>query len=218
MDELLSLPSAGVSTKIFAKRIISTGLKQSAATQSACSEKYPQILSLLYLNSVILLLGSGITFIELLLLFFFIRFYWGWVTGTFFINRSQTEVFGEAVGITFIVDCLKEGNRDLVKSVCLYQGHCYSHHLPVTEGRFLGRRGEGGELVLGLLWPLFGGLNHLPGVSGHRQSSDGSGVLLRISRTTGGRSAWGMREVAAASGGSAPMSSLMSGKAARGGV
>ena len=99
---------------------------------------------------------------------------------------SQTEVFGEAVGITFIVDCLKEGNRDLVKSFCLYQGRHYSNHLPKTEGRFLGRRGEGGELVLGLLWPLFGGLNHLLGVSGHRRSSDGSEFLLGISRTTGG--------------------------------
>ena len=137
------------------------------------------------------------------------------MTGTSFINRSQTEAFGEAVGITFIVDCLKEGNWDLVKSFCLYQGRRYSPHLPVTEGRFLGRRGEGGELVLGLLWPLFGGLNHLPGVSGHRRSSDGSGMLLGISRTTGGRSAHGMREVAAASGGSAPTSSLTSGKAAQ---
>ena len=88
----------------------------------------------------------------------------------------------------------------------------------MTEGRFLGRRGEGGELVLGLLWPLFGGLNHLPGVSGHRQSSDGSGMLPGISSTTGGHSARGMREVAAASGGSAPTSNLTSGRTAHGGV
>ena len=54
----------------------------------------------------------------------------------------------------------------------------YSHHLPAGDGRFLGRREEGGELVLGLLWPLVGGLNHLPGVSGHRRGSDGSGGLL----------------------------------------
>ena len=92
------------------------------------------------------------------------------MTGTSFIDRSQTEVYGEAVGITFIDDCLKEGNRDLVKSFCLYSGCRYSHNRPVTEGRFLGQRGEGGELVLGLLWPLFGGLNHLPGVSGQRRS------------------------------------------------
>ena len=138
------------------------------------------------------------------------------MTGTSFINRSQTEVFGEAVGITFIVDCLKEGNRDLVKSFCLYQGCRYSHHLPVTEGRFLGWRGEGGELVLGLLLLFFGGLNQLPGVSGHRRSSDGSDMLPGISSTTGGRSARRMREVAAASGGSAPTSNLTSGRAARG--
>ena len=94
----------------------------------------------------------------------------------------------------------------------------YSHHLPTVDGRFLGRRGEGGELVLGLLWPRAGGLNHLPGVSGHRRGSDGSGWLLGISRTTGGRSARGMRAVAAASGVSAPTSNATSGNAARGGV
>ena len=97
-------------------------------------------------------------------------------------------------------------------------GCCYSHHLPEVDGRFLGRRGEGGELVLGLLWPRAGGLNHLPGVSGHRRGSDGSGWLLCVSRTTGERSAHGMLEVAAASGGSAPMSNATSGNAARGGV
>ena len=43
----------------------------------------------------------------------------------------------------------------------------YSHNLPAGDGRFLGRRGEGGELVLGLLWPRAGGLNQLPGVSRH---------------------------------------------------
>ena len=94
----------------------------------------------------------------------------------------------------------------------------YSHHLPAGDGRFLGRRGEGGELVLGLLWPRAGGLNHLPGVSGHWRGSDCSGGLLAISRTTGGRSARGMRAVAAASGGSAPTSIETSGNAARGGV
>ena len=88
----------------------------------------------------------------------------------------------------------------------------------MAEGRFLGRRGEGGELVLVLFWPRAGGRNHLPGVSGRRRGSDGSGLLLEISRTTGGRSARGMRDVAAASGGSAPTSIEMSGNAARGGV
>ena len=94
----------------------------------------------------------------------------------------------------------------------------YSHHLPAGDGRFLGRRGEGGELVLGLLWPRAGGLNHLPGVSRHQRGSDCSGWLLDISRTTGGRSARGMRAVAAASGGSAPTSMETSGNAAHGGV
>ena len=93
----------------------------------------------------------------------------------------------------------------------------YSHHL-AGDGHFLGRRGEGGELVLGLLWPCAGGLNHLPGVSGHRQGSDCSEWLLGISRTTGGRSARGMQVVAAASGISAPTSKETSGNAARRGV
>ena len=58
------------------------------------------------------------------------------MTGTSFVDRSQTEVYGEAVGITFIDECFKEENRDLVKSFCLYSGRHYSHHLPVTEGCF----------------------------------------------------------------------------------
>ena len=87
----------------------------------------------------------------------------------------------------------------------------------MVDGRFLGRRGEGGELVLSLLWPCTGGLNHLPGVSGHRRGSDGSGWLLGISRTTGGRSACGMWAVTAASGVSAPTSNATSGNAACGG-
>ena len=88
----------------------------------------------------------------------------------------------------------------------------------MVDGRFLGRRGEGGELVLGLLWPRAGGMNHLQGVSGHQRCSDGSGWLLGIFRTTGGQSARGMQEVAAASGVSAPTSNATSGNAARGGV
>ena len=94
----------------------------------------------------------------------------------------------------------------------------YSHHLPAGDGRFLGRRGEGGELVLGLLWPRAGGLNHLTGVSGHRRGSDCSGWLLGISRTTGGQSAHEMLAVAVASGVSAPTSIETSGNAACGGV
>ena len=108
-------------------------------------------------------------------------------------------------------------DKDLVAILFIPEG-CYSHHLPAEGGRFLGRHGEGGELVLGLLWPLAGGLNHLPGVSGHWRGSDGSGVLQGISSTTGGRSSCGMREVAAASGGSAPTSIATSGNAERGGV
>ena len=109
-------------------------------------------------------------------------------------------------------------DRDLIKFLCLYVVSRYSHHLPAGDGRFLGRRGEGGELVLGLLWPCAGGLNHLPGVSGHRQGSDCSRGLLEISRTTGGWYARGIRAVAAASGGSAPTSIETSGNAARGGL
>ena len=97
-------------------------------------------------------------------------------------------------------------------------GGRYSHHLPVEDGRFLGRCVEGGELVLGLFEPRTGGWNHLPGVSGHWRGSEGSGVLQGISSITGGRSSRGMREVAAASGGSTPTSIVTSGNAARGGV
>ena len=140
------------------------------------------------------------------------------MTGTSFINRSQKGVLGRQSGSPLLLTAYWKGNWDLVKISCLYQGCRYSHHLPETEGGFLGQRGEGGELVLILLWPCARGLNHLPGVSGHRRSSDGSGLLLGISKTTGGHSACGMREVAAASGGSAPTSSAMSGKAGRGGV
>ena len=86
----------------------------------------------------------------------------------------------------------------------------------MAKVRFLGHRGEGGELVLVLFWPRAGGLNHLPGVSGHRRGSDSSGLLLAISRTTGGRSPRGMLEFAAASGGSAPTSIATSGNAACG--
>ena len=140
------------------------------------------------------------------------------MTGTSFINRSLKGVWEGSRGITFITDCYWIGNQDLVKVSCLYWGRRYLHHLPEAEGCFLGRRGEGEELVLILLWPRAGGLNHLPGVSGHQRGSDGPGLLLGISRTTGGHSARGVREVAAASGGSAPTSSATSGKAARGGV
>ena len=158
---------------------------------------------------MLFLIGSGITFILKLLLLF----YWGGVTGTSFINRSLKGV-GRAVGFTFIIDCYWVGNQDLVKVSCLYWGCRYSHHLPEVDGRFLGWRGEGGEVVLVLLWPCAGGQNHLLGVSGHRH---GSGLLLGISRTTEGWSTCGMREVAVASGGSAPTSSTMAGNAVRGG-
>ena len=138
------------------------------------------------------------------------------MTGTSFIDRSLRRV-GRAVGITFISDCYWVGIRISSRFLFILEGR-YSHHLPAEDGRFLGRRGEGGELVLGLFWPRAGGRNHLSGVSGHWRGSDGSGLLLEISRTTGGRSARGMREVAAASGGSAPTSIATSGNAACGGV
>ena len=88
----------------------------------------------------------------------------------------------------------------------------------MEDERFLGRRGEGGELVLGLFEPRTGGWNHLPGMSVHWSGSEGSGVLQGISSITGGRSSRGMREVAAASGSSTPTSIATSGNAARGGV
>ena len=157
-------------------------------------------------------MGNGITFILSLLLLFFTGVGWpglplltghwkglGGQSGSPLLWLPLDRESGSCQGILFILGCR------------------YSHHLPEVDGRFLGRRG-GGEMVLVLLWPRAGGLSHLPGVSGHRRGSDSSGLLLGISRTTGGRSARGMREVAAASGGSAPTSNATSGNAARGGV
>ena len=94
----------------------------------------------------------------------------------------------------------------------------YSHHLPREDECFLGQRGEGGEVDLGLLEPREGGWNHLPGVSGHWRFSESSGVLQGISSITGGQSSRGMQEVEAASGGSRPTLIATSGNAARRGV
>ena len=110
------------------------------------------------------------------------------------------------VGITFIWDYQVKGARYKDFVIYVPSWYCrYSHHLPKEEKRFLGRRGEGGVLDLGLLEPRDGGWNHLPGVSGHwsgSESSSGSGVLLGISKITGGRFSRGMREVETASVGS----------------
>ena len=64
-------------------------------------------------------------------------------------------------GLPLLLTAYSGRDRDLVKVLCLYLVSRYSHHLPAGDGHFLGRRGEGGELVLGLLWPRAGGLNHL---------------------------------------------------------
>ena len=140
------------------------------------------------------------------------------MTGTSFINRSPEGHWEGSQDFLYLRTAYSGRDRDLVKFLCLYVVSRYSHHPPAGDRRFLGRRGEGGELVLGLLWLHAGGLNHLPGASGHWRGSDCSEGLLAISRTTGGRSAHGMREVAVASGGSAPTSIETSGNAARGGV
>ena len=125
--------------------------------------------------------------------------------------------------MTFIKDYQVKGARFKDFLIWVPSWYCrYSHHLPKEEKCFLGRRGEGGELDLGLLEPCDGGWNHLPGVSGHwhdsESSSSGSGVPLGISKMTGGRSSRGMREVEAASGGSSQTSMTESGRAAHGGV
>ena len=73
---------------------------------------------------------------------------------------------GGQSGFPLLMTAYSGRDRDFVKVLCLYLVSRYSHHLPAGAGRFLGRHGEG-ELVLGLLWPCAGGLNHLPGVSGH---------------------------------------------------
>ena len=146
MDELLSSQSTVVSTRIFARRGISTSFGKARAAKN--TSRY-----LVFCISILLLflLGSGITFINSLLFIIFTRFYWGGVTGSSFINRSQTGVLGRQSGSPLLLTAYWRGNRDLVKISCLYQGRRYSHHLPETEGCFLGRCGEGGELVLVLL-------------------------------------------------------------------
>ena len=93
------------------------------------------------------------------------------------------------------------------------------HHRPAAEGRFLGRRGEGEERFLGRLWLRLGDHDPLLGDSGRRgRGSSHSRVLPRMSNTTGGRSACGMRQVAVASGRAGPISRWTSGRAACGGV
>ena len=171
------------------------------------------IFCILVLSLLLYSTGSGITFIT----FTTFTLLLGWRDRDF-LYWKVTERVGRAVGITFITESYFVGNQDFVKVSCLYYGCRYSHHLPVAEGRFLGRREEGGELVLILFWPRAGGRSHAPGVFGYRHGSDGSGLLLEISRTTGGWSARGMREVAAASGGSAPTSIATSGNAVSGAV
>ena len=94
----------------------------------------------------------------------------------------------------------------------------HSHHLPAVEGRFLGRRGDGEEQVLGRLLLRLGDLGPLLGESVSQRGSDCSRVLPGMSNTTGGRSARGMLQVVAASGRAAPISRWTSGRAAHGGV
>ena len=116
-----------------------------------------------------------------------------------------------------------KSSKDQVFVIWVPSWYCrYSHHLSKEEKCFLGWRGEGGELDLGLLEPRDGDWNHLPGVSGHwrdsESSSSGSGVPLGISKMTGSQSSHGIRKVEAASGGSNPTSMTESGRAVRGGV
>ena len=205
-------------TKAVAERADFYNSSRSAAVQSAY-RRYIEILSLLYPSYFLFTYnGSGITFILVATIFCLGNkcgsfFCWRRVTGNSFICWSLARV-GRVFRITFIWD-YQERVRD--KDLVTVEG-CYSHHLPKEDDCFLGRRGEGGELDLGLLEPCTGGRNHLPGVSGHWRGSEGSGVLLGISSTTGGPSSRGMREVAAASGGSNPTSIATSGNEARRGV
>ena len=164
------------------------------------------VFCILVLSLLLCSIGSGITFITFAT--FILLLGWG---DQDFLYRQVTERVGRAVGIIFITDCYWVGNQDLVK-VFVYTMEAITHTICQR------RRGEGGELVLVLFWPRAGGRNHLPGVSGHQRGSDGSGLLLEISRITGGRSARGMRKVAAASGGSAPTSIVTSGNAMCGGA
>ena len=78
----------------------------------------------------------------------------------------------------------------------------YSHHHTKEGERLRERRGEGGEDDLDLGGLQVGGWNHFLGVPGHwgdsgvrGASSSRSGDPLGISRTTGGKSSRGMREV-----------------------
>ena len=150
---------------------------------------------------------------------------WGVWPGVAFIGGHWIEVarVGRVVGMTFIEDYQVKGARIKVFVIWVPSWYCrYSHHLPREEKCFLGWRGEGGDLDLGLLEPRDGGWNHWPGVSGHwrdsESSTSGSGVPLGLSKTIGGQSSRGMREVEAISGGSSPTSMAESGRAARGRV
>ena len=81
------------------------------------------------------------------------------MTGTSFINRSQTEVFGEAFRITFIEDCLKEGNRDLTKSFLSISGAPLLAPSASDRGSLSRRRRAGPRSLVAPFWrpePLAG--------------------------------------------------------------
>ena len=78
------------------------------------------------------------------------------MTGTSFINRSLEGHWGGQSGWPLLLIAYSDRDKDFVKVLCLYLVSHYSRHLPAGDGRFLGRSGEGGELVLGLLWPRAG--------------------------------------------------------------
>ena len=140
------------------------------------------------------------------------------VAGASFIAKPQNKGIQGYIRDFLYCRLLGAGIRGSSIAFWVYPMCGYLHHLPAVEGRFPGRRGEGEERVLGRLWPRLGDPDLLLGGSGRRLGSVGSGMLPGMSSTTGGWSARGMRQVAAASGRAAPISRWTSGRAARGGV
>ena len=166
------------------------------------------------------MISSGVTFVERYSFTSFpVKSFWKGISG---VGRPELPLLlglkqgdsREAVGFLYCW-LLGAGNQGFVKSILSLSWCDYSHHLPVIDVRFPGRRGEGDERVLvprlrvpGL---LLGGSVRCRG-SGH------SRVLPGMSNTTGGWSAHGMRQVAVASGRAAPISRWTAGRAAHGGV
>ena len=74
------------------------------------------------------------------------------MTGTSFIAglRNKRDL-GRQSGFPLLKTAAGTESGSCQEHFVVHTGCCYSHHLPAVEGRFLGQREKGGELVLGLL-------------------------------------------------------------------